>query len=691
MWGRPWRRRAALAAFSVLGTLATLLGDARAQEVVVGTDPAFNVDPMVAAPGAGAFLQVEDAAVLPDRAQAFGVVANAISRPLVVYALDDLEHVAAGEMLTEPVAFRAGIDVLGAIGLGDRYQVGLAVPLVLYQAGDRLRGLDFPDNARNQPLAASALGDLRLSGKVRLVAPPYGHGLAAAADVIVTLPTGDDQHFAGEAGVVGEARLIASFRAPRWAAAVNVGPRIRTEEVQFLDPSFTLGNEISLGAAAEVTVPRTRERLTALAEVVSAFRDRAEDPTEVRAGVRWRLNRALTVAAAAGFGVGDAGAVGAPAWRAVLDMRYQPRSDLDTDHDGWVDGDDPCPRQAEDLDGHEDRDGCVDPDNDGDGMADEADACPDGAEDVDGFRDTDGCPDLDNDSDGIVDGADRCPRDEEDRDGFADGDGCPDRDDDGDGLRDPQDACPREAEDQDGWKDEDGCPESDNDGDGVPDAGDRCPVELEDPDGWLDEDGCLDGDDDRDGIPDALDRCVDLPETITGPSDTEMDGCPDGEPLAKVEMAREPGVARGGAPAKTAGGRHGRTSGGTHGEPSAEASEGAPQVKIVFSAAAQRLSAWKRGTAELTPAGAVLVDAIAAAARRAGWDVARPALRVTVFDERGRWSNLAAERTRVVVERLGRAGVAAEVAAGTEGRGFKVVATPEAVRAGRRVEVRGTP
>lgn len=81
--------------------------------------------------------------------------------------------------------------------------------------------------------------------------------------------------------------------------------------------------------------------------------------------------------------------------------------------------------------------GGFDDDSDGDGVGGQADACPEAAEDVDGHEDEDGCPDFDNDFDGVYDADDGCPEKAEDFDGFEDGDGCPEPDNDGDGICDP--------------------------------------------------------------------------------------------------------------------------------------------------------------------------------------------------------------------------------------------------------------
>jgi outer membrane protein OmpA-like peptidoglycan-associated protein len=85
------------------------------------------------------------------------------------------------------------------------------------------------------------------------------------------------------------------------------------------------------------------------------------------------------------------------------------------------------------------------------------------AEDDDGYQDGDGCLDPDNDKDGILDVSDRCPNEPETNNGYQDEDGCPDTkpvlDTDGDGYNDDVDRCPYDAEDFDNVEDEDGCPD----------------------------------------------------------------------------------------------------------------------------------------------------------------------------------------------------------------------------------------
>ena len=95
---------------------------------------------------------------------------------------------------------------------------------------------------------------------------------------------------------------------------------------------------------------------------------------------------------------------------------------VDQDADGVTDNDDNCPRDAEDLDGYKDLDGCPELDNDSDSLADVQDQCPNEAGPVAGK----GCPSKDADSDGVNDDTDKCPTAPETRNDYLDEDGCPD-------------------------------------------------------------------------------------------------------------------------------------------------------------------------------------------------------------------------------------------------------------------------
>jgi OOP family OmpA-OmpF porin len=125
----------------------------------------------------------------------------------------------------------------------------------------------------------------------------------------------------------------------------------------------------------------------------------------------------------------------------------EPKRDLDSDGDGFLDSVDKCvhtPGVAPD--------GCPpppaeDPDTDGDGFKDRVDACVN-----DPGTEPDGCPDSD--GDGFKDNVDKCPQ----VPGVAP-DGCPPPDTDKDGILDPVDKCIPEPETKNGYQDADGCPD----------------------------------------------------------------------------------------------------------------------------------------------------------------------------------------------------------------------------------------
>ncbi|HKA90764.1 MAG TPA: thrombospondin type 3 repeat-containing protein [Haliangiales bacterium] len=604
---------------------------AAAQVATVEHTPDFSVERLTPAPGPATFLQVEDGNLLPAGATAWGLMSSASRLPLVV-------RDAKGMTLSEPVAFRLGTDLLGAAGASDRLQLGLALPLVAYQSGDRLRRLGLPDADAEDALPAGGLGDLRLHAKLRVVAARNGYGFGAAAAAVVSLPTGGRQGFSGERGPTFEGRAILFYRVAGAALGLNLGARVRTAPVAFLSPAVTLGHELPWGLAADVSLGRRADAFGELAGAVGL--GKSPSPAEARVGVRARVAEPWTIGVFAGVGVGTTDAVGAPAWRGGVEVRFEPTPVADSDGDGIPDVRDRCPSEPEDRDGWQDADGCPDPDNDGDGIPDARDKCPNEAEDKDNFQDEDGCPDPDNDGDGIPDARDKCPLEPEDFDGFSDEDGCPDADNDNDGIPDDVDKCPNEPEDRDGWEDADGCPDPDNDGDGVPDAVDRCPTQAEDKDGWQDQDGCPDLDDDRDGVPDAVDKCPDQ-------AGTEPDGCPHGPPLA---LARPDGT-----------------------------------IALRFAVE------FVPGKTDLAPNGERILRAIAAAAHHAGWDeAAGDALVVTLPGDGPAWSELAGQRSLAVCRRLSILGIRCRVEAVARVEEGTFRATPEAISAGRRVIVKGS-
>ncbi len=104
--------------------------------------------------------------------------------------------------------------------------------------------------------------------------------------------------------------------------------------------------------------------------------DRADPGLWLRAGSRVKVRSRLSAMPWIGGGTQDA----QPWWGtgASLTLTSADPDIADRDRDEVPDAQDRCRYDAEDIDGFEDEDGCVDPDNDGDGIPDWLDETPDG-------------------------------------------------------------------------------------------------------------------------------------------------------------------------------------------------------------------------------------------------------------------------------------------------------------------------
>jgi len=478
--------------------------------------------------------------------------------PLVLYAPNDEDRL---ERAAHVIQHRFGGNLVGALSLFEWVELGVDLPVVFAQMGDS-HTIGAPGLTTEGGLAIVGLGDLRLMPKVRLLRG-HEHYVDLALILGFTLPTGFPfQQYMGEGfpTLLPELAVSKQFgqidkRLQGLRLAANVGYRARAHTEFF---GATLGHELTYRAGVAYDIePRWQVPLELSASLDGAFgvwpwiASTAQSPLEGKLGAAYHVWGPLTLFAGAGAGL-IAGA-GVPDLRVFGGVRFVNRNH-DRDEDGVRDEFDGCPDDKEDVDGHQDGDGCPDYDNDADGIPDAQDQCRDEAEDKDDFDDQDGCPDTDNDQDGVLDVDDKCKNDAEDKDEFEDDDGCPDTDNDqdgvldvednckneagvqeaqgcpiadsdGDGVKDDVDQCPDQAEDKDGFEDEDGCPDVDNDQDGVEDAADKCPMAAEDKDGFEDDDGCPDTDNDKDGILDVDDKCPLKPETVNGNKDE--DGCPD--------------------------------------------------------------------------------------------------------------------------------------------------------------------
>lgn len=229
-----------------------------------------------------------------------------------------------GSRASQPVRRRETLALGGALAVGDRVVLD-AVLRGSHQVGDRLTAGGNPEQ-----LARYAVHDLRLGGRIRVVGDAERAALLRAD---LTLPTGDDAAFAGDAAWTAAWSLIGRVTLQRGiAVAARAGIRLHGAEVAIADR--VVGDELfaSLGALVPLSglgVPGDAGgRTSVTAELHGALGDRVggaagPDPVEARIGALVRALPALTIAARVGFGLGEQ--IGAPRLRVLVELAWTPR------------------------------------------------------------------------------------------------------------------------------------------------------------------------------------------------------------------------------------------------------------------------------------------------------------------------------------------------------------------------------
>ncbi|HEY5676104.1 MAG TPA: OmpA family protein [Myxococcales bacterium] len=308
---------------------------------------------------------------------------------------DGLLVLRQGSQRSDLLASRGLLHLLGGWSLG-RMELAAHLPIALWQNSDfsalTSQGVT---GALVDPVASTALGDLRLGAKLPLLdAASWPVGLAALVDL--RLPTGNARAFMSD-GLALVPWLVATRMLGPVRIDGQLGYHIRRQG-QYAQLVVHDGLVYALGASLGLPKIRVFNRWKAIAEIDGGWprgndfsTDRYRAPLSARAGVRAFLSPQLSLEAGAGTGLGPAG-YGHERWRVFFGVRW---------------GYGPAAAQA----------GVVGPpgDRDGDGVPDDQDLCPDEP----GPAALDGCPD--DDGDGIPNREDKCPKEP----GPPENDGCP--------------------------------------------------------------------------------------------------------------------------------------------------------------------------------------------------------------------------------------------------------------------------
>jgi len=397
-------------------------------------------------------------------------------KPLVLYRSD-------GDELAAIVKDHVVLHFRGALVIGGRARLGVAVPISIVQAGET----GTLDGVTYRKPAGGGMGDARLAGDVRLL----GDGDARtrlALGARLYLPTGSREDWRSDGQIRLTPQLSAAGDGEGWAYAARLGVPIRRKVGQ---GAAEVGTGIELGAAAGWRGLDGRllvgPELSAGSIFSDLFASRAT-PVELVLGAHMKVGGAWRVAG--GVGPGLSRGPGAPQVRFVAAVEWvPPLPPPDRDRDGVPDPEDACPDAAGPRSADARGNGCPPPpDSDRDGVVDAEDACPKVAGGRSADPRTNGCPPpappppTDTDLDGVLDRDDACPE----KPGLPTDDpktnGCP-PDRDKDGIADPDDACPDVIGATSTDPNRNGCP-TDRDVDGIPDLQDACPEQagLPDPD-----------------------------------------------------------------------------------------------------------------------------------------------------------------------------------------------------------------
>jgi outer membrane protein OmpA-like peptidoglycan-associated protein len=350
----------------------------------------------------------------------------------------------------------------GSLVISERVRIGLNVPIQAYADG---RAITIADTTFAPPANKTSLGDIRLAADLRLFGA-YGNPFTIAAGLVLWLPSGDRNSYAGDGIVRLLPQILIAGDINEFVYAARVGFSIRPKDDAFAD-SF-VGSSVMLALAAGFRVADKRlvigpELITQTVVSQGDVLSQNNAPLELILGAHYTLPVGMRIGA--GFGMGLSTSFRAPQHRGLLTVEWAPRASdksasappalpPDRDGDRVLDATDQCPDQP----GEARYNGCPPPaDRDSDGVTDDQDECPDQP----GEPQLKGCPPPDRDRDTIVDAQDACP----DTTGVASADptknGCPlPLDRDADGLVDDHDACPDAAGPADPDPKRSGCPKA---------------------------------------------------------------------------------------------------------------------------------------------------------------------------------------------------------------------------------------
>lgn len=225
----------------------------------------------------------------------------------------------SGQTLAETVRHITTLHMIGGISLTRWLQLGLDLPIVLYQDFDRATpAADVP-----MPPASYGLGDVRVVGKVRLINnSKSGIGLAFAPQF--TFPSGDGKQFRGDDAYGIEPRFALDYRSIGGAIiALNLGFLGRTSDQ--VVRSLRISSQVRYGLGMYVPLPEGFGLMGEFAGGTSIATEPGGpiySPLEGHVGGRWAHRSGFQLNLGTGMGFTDA--PGSPKFRFFASVGYAP-------------------------------------------------------------------------------------------------------------------------------------------------------------------------------------------------------------------------------------------------------------------------------------------------------------------------------------------------------------------------------
>ena len=194
------------------GTLSLLASSGGRAQTTTTAAPAFNrsfdADLFQPAIGPRNFLSIDAPEVPNDKQLSFGLVFDFQRNPYKLVATDG--NTGRALQTNYLIASQYRTELQAAIGLLDRFQIGLALPLTLSLKGDDIDPSTGLTNGGQ--FSSSGVGDPRIEAKGQLLTAGSDDQFVLAALLGGTVPIGKKDAYLGNKGATGRAKALATLQ-----------------------------------------------------------------------------------------------------------------------------------------------------------------------------------------------------------------------------------------------------------------------------------------------------------------------------------------------------------------------------------------------------------------------------------------------------------------------------------------------